>query len=156
VFDYLDDPRRLAGHMDRRSAMMLGSRLAIEVDQQGGRAVGSVIRMEGKVLGIALKLEEVITEREPPTRKVWHTVGSPRLLVMGPYQMGFEILPASVGSGVRVFIDYELPASGLARLLGLLLGGLYARWCTRRMTRDAADNFGRSHRLAVPLAGRIR
>jgi hypothetical protein len=35
--------------------------------------------MSGKVVGVDLFLDEVIREREPPRRKVWETVGTPRL-----------------------------------------------------------------------------
>ena len=39
------------------------------------------------------------------------------------------------------FIDYRLPARGIGRLFGLLLGRAYAAWCTRRMAGDARAVF---------------
>jgi hypothetical protein len=146
VFDYLDDPRRLAGHMAQSSAMMFGSRFAVALDEGAGRVIGSSIRMAGRLLGIRLFLEEVISEREPPRLKVWHTIGSPRLLVLAQYRMGFEVVPHGSGSQLRVFIDFQRPERGVARLLGWLFGALYARWCTRRMVRDAVIFFHRSDR----------
>ena len=71
VFDYLDDHARLSAHMSERSWMMAGSRMALELDAAEGRAVGSRIRLSGRVLGIKLWVDEVITERNPPQRKVW-------------------------------------------------------------------------------------
>jgi len=56
--------------MSGSSWMMAGSRMALEVDASQGRAVGASIRMGGRVLGIALSLEEIVTERNPPRRKV--------------------------------------------------------------------------------------
>jgi hypothetical protein len=123
--------------MEKPSLMTAGASMRIETDSLGGQAVGSVIRMTGRVLGVKLALEEVVTERKPPLRKVWETVGEPRLLVMGGYRMGFDIAAEGVASRLVVFIDYRLPAGGLARGLGLLLGRAYAAWCTRRMTGDA-------------------
>ena len=82
VFAYLDDPKALAAHMGESSMMMMGSRMAIEVDADGGRVIGSKIRMHGRVMGISLSLEEVITERQVPHRKVWETIGTPNLLVI--------------------------------------------------------------------------
>ena len=46
--------------------------------------------MNGRILGLKLSLDEVVTERDPPARKVWETVGVPRLLVIGPYRMGLS------------------------------------------------------------------
>src|SRR5262249_10380448 len=137
------DPRRLSSHMSQESAMMLGSRMAIELDAAAGRAVGSKIRLSGQVLGIPIFLEEVVTEHTPPNRKTWQTIGTPRLLVLSHYTMGYEITREGSTSRLRVFIDYALPASGFSRWLGLLLGPLYARWCTKQMVNDAIKEFKR-------------
>ena len=141
VFAYLDDPKALAAHMGESSMMMMGSRMSIDVDAEDGRVVGSEIRMHGSMLGIALSLEEAITERRVPTRKVWETIGIPKLLVMSHYRMGFELTPKGDSSLLRVFIDYSLPATAPASWLGRLLGGVYARWCTKQMADDAARHF---------------
>ena len=61
VFPYLDDPKVLAAHMGKSSMMMLGSRLSIETD--GGRMIGSKIRLNGSIMGIPISLEETIIER---------------------------------------------------------------------------------------------
>jgi hypothetical protein len=143
LFDHLDDVHRLSGHMSRSSAMMLGSRMNIELDAAAGRAVGSKIRLAGRVLGIPLLLEEVVTEQVPPKRKVWQTIGTPQLLVLSHYTMGYEIAPEGAASRLRVFIDYGLPAGGMSRWLGRLLGRVYARWCTRQMVKDAVAHFNR-------------
>jgi hypothetical protein len=140
LFAFLDDPRSLGGHMEKPSAMMLGGSMRYAFDAAGGRAVGSVITMKGDVLGIGLGLEEVITERTA-SRKMWETRGEPDLLVIGPYRMGFDIAPAEAGSKLRVFIDFDLPRRGAARLLGALFGTAYARWCVARMSSDAVRHF---------------
>jgi hypothetical protein len=142
VFAYLDDPHSLGGHMEKPSAMMLGGSMRYAFDAAGGRAVGSVITMRGDVLGIGLGLEEVITERTS-SRKVWETRGEPRLLVIGPYRMGFDVARADGGAMLTVFIDYGLPSRGAALLLGALFGRSYARWCIERMAKDAARHFGK-------------
>lgn len=127
--------------MNKSSAMMLGSRMDTEMDAAAGRAVGSHIRMTGRLLGIPLFLEEVVTERVPSRRKTWQTIGTPQLLVLSEYTMGYEITPEAPASRLRVFIDYGLPARGLSRWLGRLFGRTYARWCTQRMVQDAAAYF---------------
>ena len=147
VFAYLDDPKALAAHMGESSMMMLGSRMSIDIDAGGGRAIGSKIRMHGSMMGIPLSLEEVITERQAPYKKVWETIGTPNLKVMAHYRMGFELTPRGDSSLVRVFIDYSLPTAAPGSWLGRLLGGVYARWCTKQMADGAARQFD-STRLA--------
>ena len=147
VFAYLDDPKALAAHMGESSMMMAGSRMLIDVDADGGRVVGSKIRMQGRMMGIPLSLEEVVTERQVPSRKVWETIGTPNLVVMAHYRMGFELTPGVHSSVVRVFIDYSLPTTAPGSWLGRLFGGIYARWCTKQMADGAAKQFD-STRLA--------
>ena len=140
AFAYLDDFRKLSAHMERPSAMMAGSRMTIEMDATEGRQVGSRVSMRGSMLGMSLALEETVTLREPPFRKAWRTV-STDLLVIGDYELGFELEESGAGAALRVFINYELPAGGLSRWLGRLFGARYARWCTERMAADAALYF---------------
>lgn len=112
-------------------------------DEARGQAVGSVIRMEGRAFGLSLSLEEMVVERTPPLRKVWRTIGRPQLIIIGGYEMGFEIAPVSArGSHVRIWIDYELPERGLGRRTPRL-AALYARWCVHQMVEDASEQFGR-------------
>ena len=141
VFAFLDDPKALAAHMGESSMMMMGTRMAIDVDADGGRVIGSKVRMHGSVMGIRLSLEEVITERQVPGMKVWETIGIPNLLVIAHYRMGFELTREGRSSLVRVFIEYSLPANAPRSWLGRLLGGGYARWCTKQMADDAARHF---------------
>ena len=140
VFAFADDHARFASHMSESSWMMGGSRMLVEVDGAGGRAVGSHIRLSANVLGLRLFLDEVVTRRSPPTEKVWETVGTPRLLVIGSYRMGIEIRPENRGSRLRVFIDYDLP-TGWSSWLGLLFGGFYAGWCVKQMLAGTSARF---------------
>ena len=93
--------------------------------------------MIGRVLGLDLAVDEVVTERVPPLRKTWETRGEPRLLVIGSYRMGFTVSARGDRSRLVVFIDYRLPPRGFAHGLGWIFGRAYAAWCTRRMTNDA-------------------
>lgn len=140
VFEHLDDPRRLGAHMGRSSWMMAGARMQYQFDEAQGKAPGASIRLSGKMLGLRLVVDEVVTRHEPPWAKSWRTVGRPRMLVIGAYEMGFEIQPRPAGCSLKVFIRYSLP-TGRCRLAGWLLGGWYARWCVRSMVRDAVRHF---------------
>ena len=144
VFEFLDDHLRMVSHMSKSSWSMGGGRMVLDADAEQGRAVGSKLALSGRAFGIRLLVEEVITERTPPQRKVWETVGAPRLLVIGYYKLGFELLPASDGTAARIFIDYDLPTGFISRLLGIALAGTYARWCVTRMIDDARAHFSAS------------
>ncbi len=140
AFRYLDDFKKLSAHMEKPSAMTMGSSMAISTDALEGRAPGSKVHMEGRMCGVALSLDEVITEREPPFAKAWQTTNA-KLLVIDQYRLGFALSPSGGGSRLRVFIDYDVPHRGLNRWLGKLFGKTYARWCTEQMVRDAATHF---------------
>lgn len=141
VFAHLDDHSRLASHMSRPSYMMGGGRMEIELDDGHGQRIGSRIHLAGRAFGIELSVEEIVTERVPPSRKVWETTVPPKLLVIGQYRMGFRLSPHGEHSNLQVFIEYDLPVQAPARWIGLLLAGRYARWCTRRMVDDAIKYF---------------
>jgi hypothetical protein len=143
LFAHLDDHRRLSAHMEKPSLMTAGASMRIEVDPQQGRSVGSQIRLSGRVLGLELQVQEVVVEHDSPRRKVWETRGTPRLLVIDAYRMGFSIEPRGATSRLTVFIDYSLPQRGLGRALGRWFGAMYARWCTQRMVADAVRAFPR-------------
>ena len=136
--------------MNRRSWRLGWGRMTLHADEQAGRAVGSRMTLEGRVFGVSLSLAEVVTEHAPPTRKVWATVGTPRLLVIGAYQMGFVLEPVGGGAAadglkevtLTVFIDYALPDRGTTWLLGRMFGHAYAQWCTKRMVAEALAVFG--------------
>jgi hypothetical protein len=141
LFAFLDDHRRLAAHMEKPSLMMAGAAMKITTDRQQGQAVGSWIRLEGRVLGIVLSVEEVVRDYKPPVLKTWETRGEPHLLVIGQYRMGFELAPSADNTQLRVWIDYNLPSGLPGRWLGRLLGTVYADWCVTRMVRDPANVF---------------
>ena len=61
--------KKLSAHMQKSSGMMMGSKMTIEMDAGDGRVLGSKVRMYGKMMGMALSLEEVVTERKPPLQR---------------------------------------------------------------------------------------
>jgi hypothetical protein len=126
LFAHLDDQTRLAAHPAKPSAMMGGGRVTYALDAGRGMTEGSRITM-GAAFGLSLSVEEEATEREPAWRKAWRTVGTPRLLIIGAYAMGFRIEPAQGGSRLTVWIDYALPHSRFGHMLGRLFFDYYVR-----------------------------
>ena len=141
VFEYIDRPERLSAHMARRSWQLAGASMSIETDAAGGRAVGSRIRLAGRMLGIPLYVEGRVVQRQPPTLKAWETVGEPHLLVIGRYRIMVNIDSRKDGSHIVIGIDYALPSDRLGHWLGRLFGPMYARWCVGQMTRDLVRQF---------------
>ena len=123
--------------------------MIVEVDAAKGQAEGSHIRLSGRVLGVQLFVDEVVTKRDPPVQKIWRTVGQPRLLVIGTYTIGIEVAPENGGSRLRVFIDYEPPDGWATKWLGRIFGGMYAKWCVDQMLTGAAMNFAPVHSAAA-------
>lgn len=142
VFEFLDDQANLSSHMGERSWMMMGSTMDIYMDEQGTRAVGSRFGFTGRILGIPLHVDEIVTNREPPSRKTWETAREPTLWVIGEYEMGLDLAPSGAGARLRVYIRYNLPVAWFPRLLGRVFGHAYGRWCTKKMVDDAQKHFG--------------
>ena len=155
VFTHVDSPLQLSSHMNQSSWKMGWGKMETVLDEDKGQKVGSKIRFQGRILGVSLSVDEVVVERNPPHQKAWETIDLPRLLVIGRYRMGFEILPRGRTSTLRVFIDYSLPASVGGRLLGALFGGFYARWCTRQMIADTVGHFRTAAFLFSAFVGAV-
>ncbi len=139
IFAYIDDHKRFSSHMGQSSWMMGGGKMEVTVDEGHGQKVGSHIRLSGKVFGIELFLDEVITHYEPPFLKTWETVGTPKLLVIGFYRISIEIKPRDSHSRLRIFIDYDLPMTNV--WLGQLFSGVYAKWCVQQMIKGVRNHF---------------
>lgn len=145
MFAFLDDHRQLAAHMAKSSPMMGGGSMTLETDDRDGRAFGSHIRMSGRVLGPVLALDEGVDVRKPPLRRSWHTVGMPRLVVIGHYRMGFDLAPRGAATPrLRLWIDDDLPASLPGRIAGTLFAGFHARWCIAQVLAPCLQRFGRA------------
>lgn len=132
VFEYLDDHQNLFEHMGKSSWMMGGGKMKMEKEN-------SHIKMTGRAFGLPVELDEVITVYDPPKSKVWETVGTPKLWVIGHYQMGFKIEEKNKGSQVEVFVKYDLPKSNT--WLGKLFGQIYAKWCVQQMLASVTNHF---------------
>ncbi|MEO6394789.1 MAG: SRPBCC family protein [Devosia sp.] len=141
VFDFLDDQANLSAHMSKPSAMMMGTTMDIQMESDHTRRVGSRFGFTGRVLGVPLLVNEVVTSRDVAKTKTWETTSEPTLWVIGSYSKGFDLAPHGSQCDLRVQIDYALPKSFFARMLALLFHRAYARWCTHQMVSDAQTHF---------------
>ena len=141
VFDYLDAPARFGMHMSRRSAMMFGGQMGVVADALEGREIGSIIRLSGAFAGIPISVAQVITDRAPPTRKVWETLPQAQLLILEAYRMGFSLEGEGPVSSLRVWIQYRPTVHGLWAAAAWLFAGLYAQWCLDSIVKDVSRHF---------------
>jgi hypothetical protein len=144
VFAFLDDQQNLSSHMSNPSGMMLGTTMKITMEPDHTRNVGSRFGFTGSVLGIPLKVDEIVTSRTPPSGKTWETTEEPTLWVIGRYCMGFEFVALEAQTQLRVYIEYARPTGVLGAVLGWLFAPAYARWCTRIMVDDAVNHFAQT------------
>lgn len=143
LFNFADDHNNFASHMNQSSMMMGGGNMKTEIDAQGGKAVGSHIKMYGSAFGINIFLDEVITIHEPPHHKEWQTVGDLKILVIGHYKLGFYIEPIAEGSKFTVYMDYEQPKSLGSKLLYFFFSRVYANWCVMQMINGVKNHFSK-------------
>jgi hypothetical protein len=137
VFAFIDDIRNVGFHMSEQSSMaMMGSKLRLEILSAQPTGVGATYRYSGKVLGLTLDFTESVTRYVSNREKVWCTIGAPWLLIMSSYEMRLAVEPLS-SPRLTISIAYELPAAWSWRCMAILLARSYARWCLRRMCRDA-------------------
>ncbi|HLE49454.1 MAG TPA: SRPBCC family protein [Patescibacteria group bacterium] len=141
IFNFADNHKNFSAHMNKSSWMMGGGSMETEMDEGKGQKLGSHIKLHGKVFGFNLFLDEAITKYSPPNHKEWKTVGNINLLVVDHYKLGFEIKPEKENSLLKVYIDYNLPKPFFTKLLGLLLGSIYAKWCVKQMIKGVDEHF---------------
>jgi hypothetical protein len=133
VFAFLDDQENLSSHMSKPSLMMLGTTMEIVMDADRTRSIGSRFGFSGSILGVPLKVDEVVTARNPPLSKTWETTDEPTLWVIGRYAMGFDLVRLGTRCELRVHIAYARAQGILGGLLSRLLGtsmqaGAHVEW----------------------------
>jgi hypothetical protein len=146
VFAWLDDPRNTGWHMSRPSFAMLGGALRVERLSTTDTGVGATYRSWGRVLGLRIDFTTTVVRWVADQEKVWRTIGDPRLIVLGHFEMRFGVEPVNEGTRLTMALEYELPPKSVGRLLGWALAAPYAKWCLRRMCRDAKVAFGTDRR----------
>jgi hypothetical protein len=66
-------------------------------------------------------------------------VGKVKLVVIGDYRLGFRLEDMGNNAKITVYIDYSLPE--VNKVLGVLFGGVYAKWCVRQMVSAVVKRF---------------
>lgn len=139
VFSHVDDIRNTGWHMTESSMPLMGSKLNLEIISKKPTGLGATYRWYGKVMGLTMDFTETVTQWERNRARVWKTIGKPRIIIMGNYEMWFNLKPVGDKTRLTFGIAYDLPRSFFWKIVGLLLAAPYSRWCLRNMCRDAKE-----------------
>ena len=155
VFAHVDDMKNIGGHMTDRSSMaMMGSKLTLEIVSPRATGVGATYRYHGTMMGLRLDFSESVTRYVPGREKTWRTIGEPRLLILGGYEMRVLVEPRPPSSSrLTISITYDLPRAPGWRLVAMLVAGWYSRWCVGRMCSDAQKALERVRSPAASVGG---
>lgn len=136
VFTQMDDLSKTGMHMRESSMMMMGSKLNLEQLSPNASGVGAKYRWYGKMMGMTIDFNEMVTKWEPPILKEWETIGDAQIIIMRWYRMWFEIAPFEDGTNAKLSISYLPPKSWYYRVLSFLFAPWYCNWCLNNMLND--------------------
>lgn len=136
VFRFMDDLAKTGMHMSERSMMMMGKKLKIEHLPSPEKGVGAIFRWTGKMMGLSIDFTETVTLWKENEEKVWETIGSPQMIILGWYRMRLTTEPSEKGTRVSLEIQYTLPIVFFYKLLSLVFARWYADWCLGSMLGD--------------------
>ncbi len=140
VFRYLDNMQSVGEHMMKSSMPLMGGKLKLERLSSNPTGVSATYRYRGRVLFLPIDFSETVIEWVETKRKIWKTIGTPKLIILGNYEMGFELEQTQEGTKAHLWIDYEIPRPWFGRILGMLLADWYSRWCLRMMGSGAKNS----------------
>lgn len=137
IFAFMDDIHNSGMHMTGRSMAMFGSRLNLEVLSTASTGPDVSYRWKGRIVGLPVDFTVVVKKWIKDVEKVWETIGHPKVIVIGWFRMFLNLTPVDGKTSVTLGITYDRPKGLLGKLLCLLLGPWYAKWCLKKMLRDA-------------------
>jgi hypothetical protein len=84
-----------------------------------------------------IDFSETVVKYVKNKERIWRTIGEPKIIIIGDYEMGFRLTPSHDGTRLKIYISYDLPKPLFGKILGWLLSGWYSKWCLNNMATDA-------------------
>ena len=137
----MDDLSKTGMHMSQSSMMMMGSKLTLEQLEGPSKGVGATFHWTGKVMGMPIDITETVTKWIENKEKVWETIGSPKIIILGWYRMSLKTEPAKEGTLASLQIEYTQPNGWFYKILSFFFAGWYSRWCLNNMLNDTKKEF---------------
>ena len=139
VFAQMDDFSKTGMHMSESSMMMMGSKLKLEQLSPNPAGVDAKYHWYGRMMGMTIDFNEIVTKWQPPKLKEWETVGKAKIIIMSWYRMWFEITPAENGTIAKLSISYLPPTPWFYKILSFFFAKLYCNWCLNNMLNDTRN-----------------
>ena len=136
VFNYLDDLGVTGMHMTKSSMMMMGSKLNLKYLTPFKIGPGTQYRWTGKMMGMDMDFTVIVTKWIAGREKTWETIGPAKLIIYSWYRMHLDVAPIRNKTCAELSISYERPAGLLSKILSLIFGDLFGRWCLSNMLTD--------------------
>ena len=136
----MDDFSKTGIHMSERSMMMMGSKLKLKQLSTNAAGAGANYRWYGKMIGMAIDFNQIVTKWHPPKLKEWETIGEAKIIIMSWYRMWFEITPANNGTNTKISISYLPPKELFYKILSFFFANWYCNWCLNNMLNDTKKN----------------
>lgn len=137
AFDCLDDVGVTGMHMTEASMPMMGGKMELEFLTPYKTGPNTKYRWTGKVLWRKLDFTVEVTKWIRGKEKVWETIGTPQLVIYSWFRMNLKVEPNTNESIAHLSISYEKPKGCFNKILCLLLGDWYCKWCLKNMLNDA-------------------
>jgi len=144
VFAFMDDLSKTGMHMSQSSMMMMGSKLTLEQLEGPSKGVGATFHWSGKVMGMPIDITETVTKWIENKEKVWETIGSPKIIILGWYRMILKIESVKKGTLTSLEIEYTKPNGWFYKIMSFLFSGWYSRWCLNNMLNDTKNHLEKS------------
>jgi len=143
VFMFMDDITHSGMHMSKRSMAMMGGRLNLELLSPNSTGPDVSYRWRGRAMGLPIDFTVVVTKWIEGKERIWETIGDPKVIVIGWFQMFLNLTQTDGKTSATLGITYDQPRGLLGKLLCVLLGPWYAKWCLHSMLEDAARGTSR-------------
>lgn len=139
VFDCIDDLGVTGMHMTKSSMPMMGGKMQLEFLSPHKTGLHTKYRWRGKVLWWKMDFTVDVTKWIRGREKVWETVGMAKLILYSWFRMNLNVepMPNESESIAYLSISYEKPNGFFNKILCLLLGDWYCKWCLKNMLSDA-------------------
>lgn len=144
VFARMDDLSKTGMHMSNSSMMMMGSKLMLEQLPGPSQGLGASFHWSGSVMGMPIDITETVTKWVVNKEKIWETIGTPKIIILGWYRMILKTEAVKEGTEASLQIDYTKPRGAFRIILYYLLSHWYCNWCLNNMLNDTKIHFDKS------------
>lgn len=147
IFDCLDDLGVTGMHMTESSMPMMGGKMDLQFLSSHKTGLGTRYRWTGKVMWWQLDFTVEVTKWIGGKEKIWKTTGPAQLIIYSWFQMNLKVWENQEDSLAQLSISYEKPNGFFYKLLCILVGDWYCRWCLNKILTDTEKILKNSYSL---------